>query len=255
MLYKNKMMSDEYISGYNSDNTRVYTYASYMQTDEFLDNALKFYYVMSNQVTKADSDEVKSIEKAIDKYIDALAVMFEDMDTIIEYQKSVENITDYVAMAELKDHHYTMYKHYRKALNQYANVILSLRNFVASSVFDGDYYTDTRFALLDLGAETVKVATSIEEIMEIDYANDVWVIMCRYSEYNAGTDLFDTVREGDFLLSYVRLVKEAKDTLKYLFAQKHSVKESICNRNLESISSIPKEDQNDIVNILKVLKY
>jgi len=69
--YRNKMLSVDYISGYNSDNSMIYTYASYLRTDEFLDNALRFYYVMSNQVTDADSKEVKSIEKSIDSYIDA----------------------------------------------------------------------------------------------------------------------------------------------------------------------------------------
>ena len=252
--YKNKMFSLEYISGHNSEQV-VYTYASYLQTDEFLDNALRFYYVMSNQVTKANSKEVKAIEQSINSYIDALATMFENMDSVIEYQKGIESITDYVAMGNLKDYYYTMYKNYRSALNQYANVILSLRNFVAGSVFNGEFYTDTRFALLDLGAETVAVATRVEEILEIDYANDVYVIMNRYNEYNKAIDLFNTVSEGQFLFSYVNLVKNSPDTLNYLFSVKHSIKVAICNRHIDSISNIPEEDQDDIVNILKVLKY
>ena len=252
--YKNKMLSLEYIEGHNSEQV-VYTYASYLQTDEFLDHALRFYYVMSNQVTKANSKEVKAIEQSINSYIDALAVMFQDMDKIIDYQKSMQSVTDYVAMVNLKDYYYNMYKDYRGALNQYANVILALRNFVAGSVFNGEFYTDTRFALLDLGAETVAVATRVEEILEIDYANDVYVIMNRYNEYNKAVNLFEKVSEGQFLFSYVNLVKNSPETLNYLFSVKHSIKVAICNRNLDSISNIPEEDQDDIVTILKVLKY
>lgn len=252
--YKNKMLSLEYIEGHNSEQI-VYKYASYLQTDEFLDNALRFYYVMSNQVTKAESNEVKAIEVAINRYIDALATMFADMDIIIEYQKGMTSVTDYVAMGTLKDYYYNMYRDYRGALNQYANVILALRNFVAGSVFNGEFYTDTRFALLDLGAETVAVATRVEEILEIDYANDVYVIMNRYNEYNKAQNLFDKVSEGQFWFAYVNLVKNSPATLNYLFSVKHSIKVAICNRNIDSISNIPEEDQDDIVTILKVLQY
>jgi len=181
--------------------------------------------------------------------------MLSDLDNIMNTQKNEIDLTDFIKVAELKDLYYKMYQDYRNALNQYSNVILSLRNFVASSVFGGEYYTDTRFALLDLGAETVAVATSVEEILEIDYANDVYVIMDRYNEYNNGTNLFVDVREGDFLLSYVSLVKNSPETLNYLFSCKHSIKVAISNRNLEELSKIPENDQNNIVTLLKVLKY
>lgn len=243
-------LGSEPITGESSSGVG-YIYQSYRLTDLMIDDVLEYLL----PYTKTDTVKGKSLsalKKRIDTYINNLQDLNTTLDELLLFQSKMEdNDTNYEA---LKGRYSSFRNKYRDNLNCASKLIMSIMEFIDVSVYGDRIMLDTHMSLFDAFARALDTSTSIDIVQENDYANDLYVVMKRIGDVDSNVVIFtDKYTEYDFLSSYNQLYNNHKDALEYVFSSKNLEKKQMAGGL--SLSSISKNAQEYVINILNVLGY
>lgn len=243
-------VGNDLVTGSGNDGV-AYSYHSYRITDEMVDDILE-YLLPYTKASSVNSKSLSSLKKIINTYINKLQVLNSCIDELVLFQNHMSgNTSEYQG---LQGRYNSLYIKYRDALNCSSQVIMSLMEFIDLSVYSGNYILDTHSALFDAFARALNVSTSVDSILENDYANDLYIVMNRIDDLKDGDDIFSTqYTKYKFLSSYNSLYDKHKDALKYVFSSKNLEKKQMSAG--ASLSNISKNAQDAVVTILNVLGY
>ncbi|MGN0961730.1 MAG: hypothetical protein ACI4PF_06020 [Christensenellales bacterium] len=249
---RNICLSSEKITGYG-DGDVAYIYDSYLVTDNMIDDILE-YLLPYTKSDKVNGKSLSSLKDKINKYIDKLKDLNSNVEELIKFQNYIQGEeNDFVG---LKGRYNTFYYKYRETLNASANLIISLLEYLDVSVYSDNIIIDTSSALFDAFARALQVSTSVQPILENDYAHDLHIVMTRIREFNNGTTIFtEKYSEYDFLSSYNKLFNKHRDVLNEVFNCKHLKKKQMAENINNSLSEIAESAQTPVINILNVLGY
>ena len=224
---------------------------SYFVMEKYVDELLE-YYLPYTKSDKSKSKPLKALKNDIESYIRSLKDFNETLDEILDYQKRIEgNSTE---LEILKGYYDNMHGKYRTSLSRASDVLLSMVDYIDVCIYSDNIKLDVTFALNDAFIRSLKSATTIESILEINYAHDVKLVMDIIEKYNSNETIFNEVySEYDFVLSYNKLYNDYKSALNYIFSCKNLEKQQMAEG--VSLSQVVEGAQDHVVVALNVLGF
>lgn len=245
-------LSTDEVVGYDEDNIEVYRYDTYLVTDELVDEIIA-YYLPFMRGDKAESKTKKAVTKSIDDYIDSLKSLNTTLDNLIICQKEIDGTED-LEMEVLKGHYVGLRDKYRTCLNLASEVINSISNYINVSVYDEAFKVDTKYALYDSYSRALSKSTSVELILEPEYASNLYTIKDKIIKNKSSISIFtEEYSEYKFLTNYNNLINNYSDTLNYVFGCTNLVKKDMAD-NI-GLSKVPEKVQDSVVVLLNVLGF
>ena len=226
------------------------TFYSYFVMEDYVDN-LMAYYLPYTRSDSSKSKPLKTLKNNIEKYIKSLKNLDESLNSVLEYQKAIEGSETEIEI--LKGYYESLRNKYRTSLSNATNVVLSLVEYIDISVYSDNLKLDTSFALHDACVRSIKVTTTIESILEPDYAQDVKIILDTIMTHSIDNIFSDTYTEYDFVNSYNKLYNNYKNALDYIFSCKNLEKQQMAEGM--ALSNVVEAAQDSVVIVLNVLGF
>lgn len=250
---RNKTLSESVVQRLDSNYNVIYEYYSYYSTNELVDEIISYYlpYTVNNRY---NAKAASALIASIDKYNKSLKELALAVDEVLKCQREIKGENPAIEFDVLKGYYLSYSTKYRESLNCASNVIINLSNYTNIAVFDNNYKADTQSALYESFARQLRVTTSIDIELEIDYANDTYIIAKKILDYKAGTSIYNTeYTEYKFLLAFNELYLNNPDVFELIFTKKNSEKCLMADN--KNMSDIREQVQKYVVTVLNIIGF
>lgn len=245
--YRQICLSDDKIVGGEGS----FTYSSYRVLDQYVDMIIE-YYLPYTKASNVNSSSLSNLKKSIKNYISRLKDLNITLNELIKFQNNIEGTE--ADLAGLSGRYNTLRLKYRETLNDSSKVLINLVEYVDASVYSGNLIVDTQTALFDALARTLNVSTSVQLVLENDYAHDTNIVLLRIDEYMKGESIYtEEYSEYNFLTSYNEMFNNYRKDLNYIFSCKNGLKKQMAAGTINSMVS---SDAHEFVKVIfNVLGY
>lgn len=277
-------LSDEYkVIISSNDSEKVYTYAA---IEESLDGIFDYYFAYAQVMDGVKNSDQKDMNKTIKSYNTALSDFDAQLKSVLNYQYSYtfdtvdeknysiveKNIEEsdkayYIAREsdeynlnsnlsgkmELTSRYLELIKSYRNLLSKKCDVIEKLKDMVTKYVFDGEFIIETSTVKMDLTLMIINSAISGEYV-----ANDserMLLNATHFIDIYMGVGDFKNGSNADEVLEkYNRVVKNAKNDLKYVLSLSNAQLHKVASGDNQVKDIMSTLNQQYIVDIQAILK-
>ncbi|MBE5738495.1 MAG: hypothetical protein E7354_02075 [Clostridiales bacterium] len=246
-------LSEDAIVLYDENHEITATYGSYMTYENKVDEIFEYLLPHLNG-TRVTAKTRKAVTNAISDYIDSLKAVSEALDMLIVCQDSITGTA--TEMTVLANNYGELRLRYRESLDKAGEVITAAIKYVNISVYDNGFKADTRFALYDCFGIALSAATDSELkiIQEPDFSNDVYTILTKINQFDAGTSIFTAeYSEYDFLTNYNKLLWSHHGVLESVLKEPYIVKRKMADNS--NLSGVVESAQPAIVTVLNILGF
>lgn len=287
LLFYNGIPSGNLSSTYKVDigGNKIYTYAA---IEESLDSIFDYYFAYAQLMDDVKNSDQKAMNKTIKSYNSAMSEFNDQLKSVLNYQYTYTYTTSdekvysivvgsetieesgkayYIAREsdkydqtsnrsgkiELTSRYLELVKSYRNLLSKKCDMIEKLKDMVIKYVFDGEFIIETSTVKMDLSLMTISSAISSEYV-----ANDSESMLLNATHFidiHMGVGDFANGSSADEVLEkYNRVVKNAKNDLKYVLTLSNTQLHGVASGNSQFKDIMSTLNQQYITDIQAILK-